>query len=306
MKFTPLGGRQHALKRFFFSCLVALAAMSALILSTPAQPRNSTYPLHAGSRGQQVRDLQWLLAGHRPNVFTKVKPTFNAKPNGLYGARTKSAVKAYKYRIGYPAKGQCGAKSSQVTDTAASYFVQILKGHAQRPICWVAVAQQRVKLVEPGVSANALAIKQLELQQLGVREQPNGSNRGPCISITCRLGNLGLFGPYQGSTGQYGAAWCASFQQWAVHARTGWYFADRSAGVYYIEGWAHQHGFLSAKAKVGSLVAFLDDGGHIGYVIKVMASGYVTVEGNEGNAVKQVYHPWNDRLRVFINLPGVA
>ena len=283
------------------------ALLGTLLAIAPAQAaRHDTLPLHAGSYGERVAGLQWLLAGHRPNVFTKVKPTFRGKPNGALGARTKHAIVAYKFRIGYPGRGQCGARMTLLVPTAGHLFFDLLEGKRQRPICWVALAQQRVQLVVPGASRAALAIKALELSQLGVREVPDGSNRGPCISFTCRLGALGAFGPYQGATGQFGAAWCASFQQWAFNAQGPGTFADRSAGVLYIESWAQKHGYLNAKAKVGSLVAFLDDGGHIGYVTKVLASGYVTVEGNEGNAVKQVYHPWNDRLRVFIDIPGVA
>lgn len=287
--------------------LAVLLAASSLLLAgsaaakSPTVPRHDGYPLHAGSHGQRVQDLQWLLGGHRPYVFSKVKPTYRWKPNGAYGARTKHAVKAMKYRIGYPAAGQCSHKRSTVTDTAGSTFTLILEGKLQRPICWVAVAQLRIQLVEPGVSPAAWKIKELELSQLGTAEIPAGSNRGPRISYT----SAG-YGPYQGATGAFGLAWCASFQQWAFSTVTGATFADRSAGVLYIEAWAQRHGYLNAKAKVGSLVAFLDDGGHIGYVSKVLASGYVALEGNSGDAVRQVFHPWNYRLRVFINIPGVA
>lgn len=296
-------------RRLFVLLFIVGGLIGAAIAPAATAPtRNDALPLHGGSSGPRVAAVQWLVSGHRPNVFTKVKPTLKVYTKGIYGSRTKAAVQAYKYRIGFPAKGQCPSTRavSTVTNTAGKRFFDILLGHKQRPICWVALAQQRIKIVVPGASKMALAIKSLEVAQLGVHEVPSNSNRGPCISYTCRLGTLGYFGPYQGSTGAYGLAWCASFQQWAFGARGPGYFANRSALVSYIEHWAQQRGYLNAKAKVGSLVAFLDDGGHMGYVTKVLASGYVTIEGNASNSVKQVYHPWNDRLRVFINLPGVA
>jgi hypothetical protein len=289
--------------------LIALLAATALSAPASAAVRHDAFPLHAGSTGTRVAAAQWLVSGHRPNVFTKVKPTLKHYTPGVYGARTKSAVVAYKFRIGYPAKGQCGAKTTTLVPTVGRYFFDLLEGRKQRPICWVALAQQRVQLVVPGASPLALKIKAWEIDQLGTHEVPDRSNRGPRISYA----PAGWpFAPYQAATGAYGAAWCASLQQDAFEIAGAGTFADRSAGVLYIEAWAHDHGYLNAKAKVGALVAFLDDGGHIGYIVKVLASGYVTVEGNAGGSrfhggqVMQVYHPWNDRLRVFIYLPGVA
>jgi hypothetical protein len=282
--------------------LVLAAAIAALLTIAPAPSsaagRHDNYPLHAGSSGQRISDLQWLLAGHRPNAFTKVKPTFNHRPNGWYGARTKSAVKAYKFRVGYPAKGQCGAKKSAVTDTAGRYFIELLEGHVQRPICWVAVAQHRLQIVEPGVTPLALKIKAWEISQLGNHE--TSWNCGPTINGYFTYLHLPC-----------GLAWCEIFQANAF-GRSGYLpipFALGAAspyGVISTEQWARALGYLNAKVRVGSLVAFLDDGGHIGFVIRVTAAGYVTIEGNAGDAVREVWHAWNDRLRVFIDLPGVA
>ena len=53
---------------------VLLAVLAALLLCGPASAgRHDALPLHQGSAGPRVAALQWLLAGHRPNVFTKVK-----------------------------------------------------------------------------------------------------------------------------------------------------------------------------------------------------------------------------------------
>jgi hypothetical protein len=294
MRHTPHGGLLPA--------LVTLLATIAIASASPATAatRHDSYPLHGGSAGTRVAAVQWLVSGHRQNVFTKVKPTLKRYTAGVYGARTKAAVKAYKFRIGYPAAGQCPStrKSTTVNDTASVQFVSILEGRKQRPVCWVAVAQQRLKLVEPGATKLALVIKAIEISQLGHHER--SWNCGPTIN-----GYFAFFGL------PCGLAWCEIFQAWAF-AKAGYVpvpFALGAVspfGVISTEQWFKPKGVLNAKAKVGSLVAFLDDGGHIGFVTKVTASGYSTVEGNEGDAVKQVWHPWNDRLRIFIDLPGVA
>src|SRR4051812_20706141 len=119
---TPQGGLRPAL------ILAVLAAALFVPGHAAAAGCNDNWPIHAGSCGPRVADLQWLLGGHRPNVFTEVKQTFKWKPNGAFGARTKSAVTAYKYRIGYPRKGQCGAKSDMVVPAAGAQFFAILEG----------------------------------------------------------------------------------------------------------------------------------------------------------------------------------
>lgn len=278
--------------------LLAVTVMLALAPAANAAP--NSWPLHPGSHGPKTAALQWLLAGHKPNVYA-VQPTFHVKVNGGFGARTKSAVVIYKNRIGYPKAGQCGAKTSMVVAETGPQFFAILEGKKARPLCWIGLAQKRTRIVVPGATKLALKIKALEVSQIGIREIPDGSNRGPHISQPWPG-----YPSYQSVTGAVAAPWCASFQQWAFSQSGDGTFADRSAGVLYIESWAHQHGYVDATANVGSLVAFLDDGGHIGYVVKVMAAGYVSLEGNSNNSVREVYHPWNDRLRVFIDLPGVV
>jgi CHAP domain len=288
----------------------------------PSVRAKDSFPLHGGSAGPRVAAVQWLVSGHRPNVFTKVKPTLKHYTRGVYGARTKAAVKAYKYRIGYPGKGQCGAKASTVTDTAGRLFVEILDGKRQRPICWVAVAAERVKgIVLAGATSAALAIQKLEVSQLGVHEIPDGSNRGPCISTVCRA-NLAHGPPleaYQSSTGAFGEAWCASFAQWALHAVTGQYMtAPLPAFVPSIAEWAKQRNYLAAKPRVGSFVVFLSadlqlvNAFHIGYVVRVTATGIQTIEGNAGGpahfggAVLEVWRLYALNHMAYINVPGVA
>lgn len=306
---TPTGGRKPA--------LLILTLLAALMFAPAGQSavRHDRLPLHSGSAGPRVAGLQWLLAGHRPSVFTKTKPTFHGKPNGYYGARTKAATKAMKYRIGYPKAGECGLGKSRtyVTDTAGELLFAILKGNHARPLCWVGLAAKRVSgTVVAGATTTGLAIKQLDLLQLGVHEIPDGSNRGPCISFTCSIGNQ-QYGPYQGSTGAFGAAWCASFADWALKSVVGHGFGSANdAYVPTIAEYAQQHGWLQAKPKVGSFVVFLSadrqlvNAYHIGYVIKLVGgSGIETVEGNYADAVHEVYRPYSTPM-VYVDLPGVA
>lgn len=282
---------------------VLLAALAAVLLAMLAQAgaRTDAWPLHIGSRGPRVAAVQWLLSGHCPNKFAprcggKVKPTLGTYTKGIYGTKTLAAARAMKYRLGWPDPYWRDGKTGP-------YFIEIMEGKRTRPIKWVALAQQRLLLVEPGISPMATKIKALAISQLGVSEYPSNSNRGPCISYPCSRNTPRP--SYQASTGQYNVAWCASWIQWLLWQTGYGRIADRTAGVLYLETWARWHNFLSAKPHVGSLVTYLDDGGHVGVIMRVTASGYVEASGNSHNAVRETWHPWNYRLRVFINLPGI-
>jgi peptidoglycan hydrolase-like protein with peptidoglycan-binding domain len=263
---------------------------AAWVALAKQRARHDNLPLRIGSSGPRVAGLQWMLAGHKPNVFTKVKGTFSGTPNGYFGPATAKAVTAYKYRIGSPGR----YLTPRLGPIAGSDFLALLHGK-KRPISWVAIAAKRLQLVVAGSTPLALRIKAVEISQLGASES-YGYNRGPVVDQYSRYFGLPL-----------GLAWCEIFQQWAfAHGGFRPPFGNRSFAVFYTVDWARNHGYLNAKAKVGALAAFLGDSGHIGYIVKVLASGYVTIEGNYNNRVTQVFHRWNDQLRVFIYLPGVA
>jgi hypothetical protein len=76
--------------------------------------------------------------------------------------------------------------------------------------------------------------------------------------------------------------------------------ADRSAGVFYIKDWAWRHGLIHAIPKPTDLVAFVDGSGHIGMVETIARTGFWSLEGNEGNAVRRVWHPFRSQPMVFI------
>lgn len=290
--------------------MLAIVTLTLLVAGARASDR---MPLHAGSAGPRVAAVQWLVSGHRPNVFTKIKPTLKHYTKGIYGARTKAAVKAYKYRAGWPLKGQCGAiNRTLVTDTAGRLFFDILTGKAKRPACWISLAGSRVKAVEPGASVWALKAKTYGLRLLGlnIHEVPDGSNRGAAISYSA-FGVPAL----QSATGAYVAAWCVSTWQTILKAIGYGTFANDTAGVYQAVDFYAAVNLVFAKPKVGSLVAFVDydrfghripGTGHMGFVIRVMAAGFVSLEGNASNRFLERFHPLGDRGSVFIRLPRLA
>jgi hypothetical protein len=127
--------------------------------------------------------------------------------------------------------------------------------------------------------------------ELGVREVPFGSNRGPRVR------------QYQSSTGAYGAAWCVSFLQWGFQQVGVPRIANRSAGVFYCVDWARKNGLLRYSPKPGYLAAYMWSAGHIGIVEDVSAGGFMAIEGNASNSVRR---KWRDgRNTVYIKVPGV-
>jgi hypothetical protein len=127
--------------------------------------------------------------------------------------------------------------------------------------------------------------------ELGVREVPYGSNRGPRVR------------QYQSSTGAYGAAWCVSFLQWGFQQVGVPRIANRSAGVFYCVDWARRNGLLRYSPKPGYLAAYMWSAGHIGIVEDVSPGGFMAIEGNASNMVRR---KWRDgRNTVYIKVPGI-
>jgi hypothetical protein len=128
--------------------------------------------------------------------------------------------------------------------------------------------------------------------ELGVREVPYGSNRGPRVR------------QYQSSTGAYNAAWCVSFLQWGLQKNGVARIANRSAGVFYCVDWARKNGLLRYSPKPGYLACYMWSQGHIGIVEDVsVGGGFMAIEGNASNSVRR---NWRDgKNTVFIKVPGV-
>ncbi len=266
--------------------LVALLGV-LVVLACLGAASASTVPclLVKGSHGQRVKDLQWLLGGHKPSAYRI--STFPWKPNGLLGKRTALAIVRMKYRLGYP--------DSALTPVAGNDLFNILEGKVKRPLEYIVRAGKRVPVPKPP-APNPIVQRIISIarSQVGVQEVPDGSNWGPMVSV------------YQSVTGAYHAAWCVSFAQWVMlHAGAGT-FANRTAGVFYAESFEHNLGRVHALPVPGALVAFMEGEGHMGIVVRVYAGGFESIEGNAANGVRDRFHSMQDRQPVFIYLKGAG
>jgi hypothetical protein len=132
--------------------------------------------------------------------------------------------------------------------------------------------------------AGALAAAQ---SQVGVSEQPPGSNDGPQIA------------EYRTATAGSGVGpWCAYFTSWAA-AQAGVPLGEAGQGfgsVSALYGWAQRTGRATpagpgVQPNPGDLIVW--GGEHIGIVESVDADGSIhTIEGNSSNAVsRRTYGP---------------
>lgn len=276
---------------------LALVVASVASVAAPGVSHAATTPgaggipmtLHTGMRGQRVGALQWLLTGHPPSRFLGVR-TYRGRVDGVYGRQTALAVWNMKWRLGYP--------RGRIDYAAGAQLFNFLLGKRARTLQMISIAAVRAKrLIQQRTAATSpqRRLLALERSQVGVHEIPDGSNRGPWISYP-----VAGVPSYQSSTGAYAAPWCASFQQWTLLRVLGHAIADRSAGVFYIKDWAWRHGLVHAIPKPTDLVAFVDGSGHIGMVETIARTGFWSLEGNEGNAVRRVWHPFRSQPMVFI------
>lgn len=128
----------------------------------------------------------------------------------------------------------------------------------------------------PGLRALAIA-----KSQLGVTEQPPGSNDGPQISMY----RSAVAGSYAG------APWCAYFVSWAAQ-QAGVPLGSNGQGlgsVSEITDWAKSTGRFTETPQPGDLILFGTE--HVGIVESVNPDGTLTtVEGNTSNGVYERQH----------------
>ena len=128
------------------------------------------------------------------------------------------------------------------------------------------------------VGLRALAVAK---SQLGVTEQPPGSNNGPQISMY----RSAVAGSYAG------APWCAYFVSWAA-AQAGAPLGPNGQGlgsVAEITDWAKSTGRFTETPQPGDLILFGTE--HVGIVESVNPDGTLTtVEGNTSNGVYERQH----------------
>lgn len=131
----------------------------------------------------------------------------------------------------------------------------------------------------------AAGIVQAAQSQVGVAEQPPGSNDSPQIA------------QFRGATAGAGVGpWCAYFASWAAR-QAGTPLGEQGQGfgsVSAVAGWAQRTGRLEpagSRPNPGDLVVW--GGRHIGIVESVDANGSIhTIEGNSSNAVsRRTYGP---------------
>jgi len=117
--------------------------------------------------------------------------------------------------------------------------------------------------------------------QLGVTEQPPGSNDGPQISMY----RSAVAGSYAG------APWCAYFVSWCA-AQAGAPLGSTGQGlgsVAEITDWAKSTGRFTETPQPGDLILFGTE--HVGIVESVNPDGTLTtVEGNTSNGVYERQH----------------
>ena len=147
-----------------------------------------------------------------------------------------------------------------------------------------ALGQASASASSGGSSAGARALAIAE-REIGVTEQPPGSNDGPRIADY----RSAVAGSYAG------APWCAYFVSWAA-AQAGAPIGPNGQGLGSVAGitdWARSTGRLTHDPQPGDLILFGTE--HVGIVESVNADGTLTtVEGNASNGVHREVHPRSD------------
>ena len=111
--------------------------------------------------------------------------------------------------------------------------------------------------------------------EVGNREQPDGSNKGPKVNV------------YKAETwlpASEGWPWCVAFWQWCIHHGLGKKFPYPTAAVEQLEDYARSHKLHTSHPEVGDAACFHGD--HITFVASVVGSEFQGLGGNQGNMVK--------------------
>jgi hypothetical protein len=177
--------------------------------------------------------------------------------------------------------------------SSSSGFLTALNDGIQRGSSLAAPAA--VPAVPGAGGAGALAAAQ---SQVGVAEQPPGSNDGPQIA------------EYRTATAGSGVGpWCAYFTSWAA-AQAGVPLGEAGQGfgsVSALYSWAQRTGRATAAGpgvvpSPGDLIVW--GGRHIGIVESVDADGSIhTIEGNSSNAVsRRTYGPDGGGATGYVHL----
>ena len=141
-----------------------------------------------------------------------------------------------------------------------------------------AATASQVGAVNPAGTNAGLTALQVAETQVGVTEQPPGSNNGPQIA-QYRTATQGAYA---------GAPWCAYFVSWCAR-EAGAPIGDQGQGlgsVAEITDWARSTGRLTQTPAPGELILFGTE--HVGIVKSVNPDGSLTtVEGNASDGVHE-------------------
>jgi len=242
-------------------------------MATPAVPVSSAYSgpvLKIGSSGPQISAIQARLnaLGYGP-----------LRTDGNFTPQLTAAVEAFQARAAHSDLGQAGAGSAP-----HALAIDGVVG----PMTWAALFAQPVPLVIAPCSALAAEAITIAQSQVGVMEQPLGSNRGPQVDQYLRCTGLD---PARGSY-----PWCAAFVYWCFDQAAQKLQRQnplvKTAGV--LDAWDRSlsHGareLTSAQCAADPtliepgmifVLAFSGGEGHMGLVEHVQGVLLTTIEGN--------------------------
>lgn len=210
------------------------------------------------TKGPKVKALQQRLKKNRFGDFMK-----SAKIDGEYGPLTAAAVARSKYWMGFPA--------SKINKIAGNSFMKMLKS-GKLPVTYRLRRRRRLNLYYKGKTNNSkrAAILKTAISQIGVKENPAGSNRVKYSEW------YGMIGP-----------WCAMFVSWC-YAKHGLGKKFHYAYTPYVVANARSNKnslYVTNNPQPGDLVLYdWDKDGkadHIGIYEKAIAKGvFQAIEGN--------------------------
>lgn len=142
-------------------------------------------------KGKRVKDAQYLLSGK--NAFAgssnPIHP-YKGKIDGVAGPATLTAARESKYWLGYP--------ESELYASFGQTLYECLHGLRKLSADYQSRRAERIALANLTIGHKALNVA---LTQIGVKENPFGSNRQP-------------YGLWYGFNG---VPWCAIFVSWCMN-----------------------------------------------------------------------------------------
>lgn len=140
------------------------------------------------------------------------------------------------------------------------------------------------------------------LHCLGVREIPDGSNRGN-IQVTLPDGGVSFFEKHDFVAGE-GYAWCVCFclTAWEVGAKQKLPYLSPGAHAQGDYWKSHGHAVPIAQLIPGDLVDWNEGSGHMSMFERLDGGTVHTIDGNYGNKVTRATHPARN-IRTAIHIP---